>query len=299
MRLATAAEDFLESIKLRTASTTQLAYKAELKRFTAWAHAEVGDSVLKFNATLIEKYLLTYSARGLGLATIARTRGTLSEFAKWGAWKRLWSADVIQNLPKVRRPKTVPRSYSPEERAKLLALPLKGREHLLRAVLYYSGLRISEALNLKVVSFSSAAKTLTVIGKGEKPRTVAIPDELIEILREWIRVYTDGHHASYIFSIGHQRMTPYVANKIAQRWGRQAGVPLVQPHRFRHTYATMMLERGVSLRLIQHQLGHESIATTAMYLRVVDKQVHEAVSLVFEEQAEDDSVRGIDDDRVR
>ena len=73
-------------------------------------------------------------------------------------------------------------------------------------------------------------KTLAVVGKGEKPRIVGIPPQLIDVLKEWIRTATDQHPSTYVFGASRSpHMTPHVANDIARRWGREAGVAKCTP----------------------------------------------------------------------
>ncbi len=285
MRLSTAIDKFLEHAALRLSPNTIKAYKQDLAYFFSWAMGSVGDSVLVFNAELVEKYLLAISQKGLSLHTLARRRAVLGELGRYGYRLRYWYADPTPNMPKVRRQKTLPRPFSAEERGRLMALSLTGIQHTLRALLYYTGFRVSEIAAIRVEDFASEIRTLRTRGKGFKDRVVPVPKECADAVAHWITTHTDRHPRSYLFPRG---LTEHIKiesiEHYVSKWGVRAEVPACSPHRFRHTYATMLLARGADLRVIQKLMGHESIATTAGYLGVVDAQLREAVDRLSEDR---------------
>src|SRR5262249_46719264 len=108
--------------------------------------------------------------------------------------------------------------------------------------------------------------------------------ELQLLLADWIVQTTDGHPRSYIFPRAIERhVTERALESRCEKWGKLANVEHCHPHRFRHDYGTRLLERGADIRLIQKLMGHESLATTAGYLGVVDKQLQDVVKLLSDQ----------------
>jgi len=285
MRLSTAVRDFVTSTRLRLAPATTDSYEKNLNAFVAYAQSVTQDSVLSFTSDLITDYLTRGSAKNLAMATLAARRAALAELARWGTKKRLWATNPIEDVPMIRRPRSLPRPFTPEERARLMALPLTGQDRVLRALLYYTGLRVSPICALRIEDFSAEARTLRTVGKGTKTHFIQLPREVVELLTEWIDASTALHrHAPLLERAGSTRhVTIRMVEHKTTRWGRDAGVEHCTPHRFRHTYATMLLERGADLRSIQRLMAHEDISTTAIYTQVTDQRLHEAVDLLSDE----------------
>ena len=146
------------------------------------------------------------------------------------------------------------------------------RNSLLLKVLYYAGLRISEALSLQKSSFRTAEDGvyLTVTGKGSKTRTVRLPEELWEEIQDYIRA-EDLTPAGFLFSHAGERSRPLSrvqAWAIVKSIAKKAKIdPVPSPHWFRHTSATHAIENGAPVHVVQATLGHASMTTTGKYLR--------------------------------
>src|SRR6266542_2858503 len=158
MRLSTATERFLDTVRARGLSrATYDAYASDLRLLVSLATVTASDSVLAFDANLVRKYLVTLSEKNLSPATLHRRRASVSEFAKWGKRERLWSGDVAESMPSIKRQKTLPRPFADDERDRLMALDLNVTERALRGILYYTALRVTPICGLRVgdVSFSA------------------------------------------------------------------------------------------------------------------------------------------------
>jgi integrase/recombinase XerD len=147
----------------------------------------------------------------------------------------------------------------------------KNKKHLtIMSVLYATGVRISELLSIKLSDINSKEtnKTIRVIGKGNKERMVALNDILLKQLREYYLAYKP---IVYLFENDLTKQ-PYTARSIQEflkHYQKLANVKgIVSPHKFRHAYATTLLENGTDLRVIQKALGHESCKTTEIYTHV-------------------------------
>lgn len=281
MKLTTAIEAFCrDSLQLSPAS--RAAYHSDLMMLTASIKA-VGqpDSVFSFTPEAITRYLTTLSSHGRSQATLARKRAAVRTLTEWGREKDLWSADPLKGVPKIRKPKRLPRPYRKEELRALMLLPLPLVERLIRALLYYTGVRVSPLCRIRVedvdlisratVEGVPVAGTIRTVGKGDQALVIYVAPPLKTVLDEWF--------------LAHPRLKPYdlliarpngaaytrkVVESMTRRWGQAAGVKTCTPHRFRHSNATDLLEQLGDLRLVQEWLGHKDIKTTEGYTEVAD-----------------------------
>jgi integrase len=118
------------------------------------------------------------------MATLHRKLATVREFARWGLRHKVWSEDPTRYFPNIKRPKNLPRPFSDEEVARLLALELPSMEHVLRVLLLNTGLRATPLTGLRVGDLNAGPPPhLRVISKGAKPHTVELQPETYELVR--------------------------------------------------------------------------------------------------------------------
>lgn len=167
-------------------------------------------------------------------------------------------------------------SYSAEDIERLLALvesgsPTSVRNHALIVVLWQSGLRISEALDLRPADVDAARRDIFVRhGKGDKARHVAVSQEVISEVLKWsgVRASLEPPAEAPLFCTlrGGRLHATYVRDMLHRLAVRAGWEKRIHPHGFRHTYAVSLARAGVSPAFIQRQLGHSSIRTTEIYL---------------------------------
>jgi site-specific recombinase XerD len=288
VKLSTAVDQFLTEARLRLAPQTVISYGSDLRLLVSLAEVDAADSVIAFTANLAVTYLTRLSKKGLTMSTLHRRRASLNEFAKWGVKRRLWATNPMDDAPKIKRPKNLPRPFMPDERERLMALALDPVEHVIRALLYYTGLRVTPIcgirlgdLTLSPVMLPNGLEmpgTIRTVGKGSKPSVKSMVPELAEILLNFTLTRTDLQPRSFL--LAQKTGRPFTRKMIERRtrkWGRLANVLDCSPHRFRHTFATALRERGADIRLIQVLMDHEDLGTTALYTKVVDAQAYEAL----------------------
>lgn len=283
MKLSSAVERFLTDARLRgLASSTLIGYRSDLLLLVSLASVHAADSVLAFTPELVRQYFLQLSAKGLVMGTLHRRRASLSEFAKWGLRQRFWAENPMVDIPRIRRPHYLPRPFSGEELERLMALDLPLEERTLRGLLYYTGLRVTPIGQLRIGDLSFSPTTfpnglqvpgsIRALSKGGRTSVKPMHPDLWALLRDY---YLQGSMDAKAFLFAQRGGRPFSRKMIARRtrqWGRAAGVAQCLPHRFRHTFATDLLEQGADIRLIQALLDHEDLSTTALYLKVKDER---------------------------
>jgi site-specific recombinase XerD len=182
-------------------------------------------------------------------------------------------------LPAPKRPQKLPVVLSVDEVQEFLSHVSDLRHRAILTTCYAAGLRISEAVHLKVTDIDSQRMVIRVRqGKGLKDRYVMLSARLLEILRAWWRV---DRPTDWLFPgrAADQTVAVHSVQWACQRARRICGFSKpVMPHSLRHSFAVHMLESGTDLRTIQLLLGHRNLATTAKYLQIATSKVCSATS---------------------
>jgi integrase/recombinase XerD len=183
--------------------------------------------------------------------------------------------DLVPDIPFPRGQKKLPTVLSGEEVKRLLGAVQNVKHRAVLTTIYAAGLRISEALALKVSDIDSRRMVITVRqGKGQKDRTLMLSPQLLTTLRAYAR---EVRPREWLFP-GRRADEPLHATAIQRACGqarRAAGIrKRASVHTLRHSFATHLLDAGTALPVIQRLLGHRSLRTTAIYLHVSARQVH-------------------------
>jgi site-specific recombinase XerD len=190
-----------------------------------------------------------------------------------------------------RRPKKLPVHLAEHERDELLEAAadraVRGapagtlRDLAILIVGAYQGLRVSEIRNLDRTDVDLQAGSLIVReGKGAKDRELPLHQQTAWAIAAYLSTRVDSHPALFLSRLG-ERISPRQIQRMVRAVADDAGITKrVTPHRLRHTFATLLLERGADTRVIQELLGHESLATTQIYTYVVQGPKRKAMDLL-------------------
>src|SRR6201993_4829146 len=177
-------------------------------------------------------------------------------------------------IPAPKKPQKLPIVLSPEEVLHFLGCVQSFKHRTILTICYAAGLRISEAVRLKVANIDSERMVIRVEqGKGQKDRDVMLSPKLLQILRSWWPVNKPKQWlfpGDRVDSCISSDAVELACQKAHQRCGIAKPVT---PHSLRHSFATHLLESGTDVRTIQLLLGHRSLATTARYLRIANTKV--------------------------
>jgi site-specific recombinase XerD len=297
MQLRAAITDFLEHLEIEQnrSQKTVANYDHYLQRFAGYT----GDiDVTHINPEWIRKYRVWLNRwtdeRGKSLSKTTQNyhltalRSFLKYLSKRGF--AVMAADKIE-LASVKRPKV--EFLSTEELEHLFAQPDSAttvglRDRAIMELLFSSGLRVSELVNLDRDHINLKKREFMVRGKGGKDRPVYISPEAADRVAEYLATRTDNYVPLFIHYWGNRgevgdgsytRLTARSIQRNIARYGRLAGITKrVTPHVLRHSFATDLLRNGADMRSVQSLLGHSDISTTQIYTHVTDpqlKKVHE------------------------
>jgi integron integrase len=192
-------------------------------------------------------------------------------------YKRVLKVDLpwIDNVVRAHRPKRLPTVLDKAEARRVID-HLRGDHWLIAGLLYGSGLRLLEALRLRVKDVDLYHHRLMVRnGKGAKDRVTILPSQLVEPLRHHLARVRTLHDHALKSGYGGVELPHALARKYPrahEQWGWQYVFPAekpVSPHTFRHSFATHLLEAGYDIRTVQELLGHSDVSTTQIYTHVM------------------------------
>ena len=286
-------EAFLEMMAAEraAAANTLKAYEKDLADADAWL-AGRGADLVRAGLEDIEAYFASLGARGLAPATAARRRAAVRQFYRFALGEGWRPDDPSRRVDAPRKGRPLPKVLTREEVDRLIAAAgaRDGAAGLRLAamieVIYASGLRISELLNLTLAALAHDPAYLMVRGKGGKERLAP----LNAAARAAVKAYLPARKSflakgakdnPWLFPSRGQggRLTARRFAQLLDEAARDAGVDpaKVSPHVLRHAFATHLLEGGADLRVVQTLLGHADIATTQIYTHVTEGRLREVV----------------------
>jgi len=286
----TGIDDFIDALWLEDglSKNTLAAYRRDLSLFAAWLQRERG----RLLDTALESDLQAYMGARLsarGKATSANRRLTVfKRYFRWALREHRIAADPSLRLAPARQMPRAIKTLTEQQVDDLLAAPdveapLGLRDRAMLELMYASGLRVSELVQLRVFELSLNDGVLRVLGKGDKERLVPFGGEA----RRWIERYL--HEARPVILDGQQTADLFVTARgagmtrvmfwmIVKKYALAAGIRVpLSPHTLRHAFATHLLNHGADLRAVQLLLGHADISTTTIYTHVARerlKQLH-------------------------
>lgn len=291
MRLDAAIPLFLSHCgsERRLSAHTVDAYGFDLRDFQAYLGA--GTNLAEISADSLRGYLAAMnSRRSLSIATVRRRFATIRGLFKWATADEGFENPFLRWKPQLRRTKRLPRALQRQELSGLLlAAQLRAKRgasaettHIALALMVATGIRVSELCALTLEDISPEGSTLRVRGKGARDRVVFVSNEWLKerltVLRA--RRAKDGRLADTLFVGRHGGPLNPAAFRGRTRRVAQAGgaTRRITPHMLRHTAATLLIEEGVDIRLVQRLLGHASIATTEIYTHVADETLRSSLA---------------------
>jgi integrase/recombinase XerC len=300
---------FLDYLKLEKhfSDYTVKSYGADLIQFGQFLMGEIGaghssangaglstmtgtqdERQLACEPLTVREFLAYLYAQNYTKSTTARKLATLRSFYKFLIRRGVVSANPLSTIRTPKQEKRLPKCLDLEQVQKLLEAPgdndiLSARDKAMLEVLYSSGIRVSELVELEMADMDLTEGVLRVKGKGRKERLTPIGSQAIRAVQRYFELRSidmrsqQGSHGTRVFlnKHGEPLSTRSVRRKL-DKYLVSAGLdPGISPHTLRHSFATHLLNNGADLRSVQELLGHQSLSTTQIYTHLTTSRMKE------------------------
>ncbi|MCM1136962.1 MAG: tyrosine recombinase XerD [Muribaculum sp.] len=268
-----------------SAENTIDGYLRDVRRFLSWladdggGQAEGAMTMRDVTTDTLRTYLASLNDVGIAIRSRARIVASLRSFFGFLELENFISVNPAELLESPRLGLHLPEVLTVEEIDSMIAsidytkMECQ-RDRAMMEVLYSCGLRVSELVTLEISKLYPKEGFLVVTGKGDKERMVPMSETSVEEIEAWmadrsrLKIKPGDENILFLNRLG-GRMTRQRAFQIVKGLAEAAGIRKnISPHTLRHSFATHLLEGGANLRAIQQMLGHESIATTQIYIHL-------------------------------
>lgn len=280
---------FLEylTVELGLSANTRQAYERDLRLFCKTLGFKNSDALVNVNREQITGYMTQLKEKGLAAATIARKLAAIKAFYRFMTAEGYMDANPAEVVEAGTKGIKLPRVLSEDEVVRLLNQPdittAEGfRDRTMLEVLYATGMRVSELINLTLDRVDLNMKYIIAFGKGSKERIVPLGSVAAEFLQQYLekvrpKLTHAGRNTNIVFlAFGGHELTRQRFWQIIRAYGRKANInKALTPHILRHSFATHLLDNGADLRSVQELLGHSDISTTQIYTHLTNKRLRD------------------------
>ena len=231
----------------------------------------IGKPVKQILTGDIRYYLARYMAdRKVEKTTLDNQRRALSAFFSYLTAEEYIDRNPMLRIKRIKTDKRIKKPFTDMELEQLRNYTENIKEKALMEFLLSTGCRVTEVARLHIQDIDFNKNEAIVYGKGDKERVVYISDRSMYYLRLYLEYRKEEQNTSVFLNRNHYGMTKHNIEVLFSKLGERAGIKKVHPHRFRRTFATNALKRGMSLQNLQKLMGHEKIETTMGYCDVAE-----------------------------
>ena len=265
--------EYLDKIRGLSKNTT-LSYKRDLEKFGSFLLKEKISTYEEINSDTCSRWIGDLYLNEIDAKSIQRHISSLKGFFSFLIKNNIVINSPMSNIVSPKATKKLPNVLSPEEIEILVSFSPKStqdfRDIAIIELIYSSGLRVSEATNVKLEDFEDNRNFLRVLGKGSKTRLVPVGQYANDAINAWLERRNSIHSESkYLFlNLRGKKISTRSVQERIRKISVIQGLPPVNPHMLRHSFATHLLESSGDLRSIQELLGHSSLSTTQIYTKL-------------------------------
>lgn len=276
------------TVELGLAKNTQLAYMRDLRLLMKSLQMKADEELLQVSRQQLIAYLVRLKQEGRASSTVARKLASIKAFYRFLTAERYIRRNPAEVLEAASRGLHLPKVLSVQEVERLLDEPNLGtldgyRDKTMLELLYATGMRVSELVNVPVKNVDMKMQYVIVMGKGSKERMLPLGRTALHYLEHYLSVvrpqllHGKPDAAAELFVTGWGGpMTRERFYEIIVAYGKSAGISKrVTPHMLRHSFATHLLNNGTDLRIVQELLGHADISTTQIYTHLDVERLRE------------------------
>ena len=280
-------DEFIEylSVIKKNSPNTIINYHSDILEFSEY----IQNNILNITKEKVYDYLKHLYDMNITKSSIARKLSALRSFYNYLLKKEYISVNYFSTLKNPKKDINLPKFVKEEDIDKMFQIPdtrtwIGKRNIAIIRMLYATGLRVSELVNIKLNEINIEDRTIKVLGKGSKERIVVFGYHAKEAIIDYInngRYQVDIHNNEYLFlnKDGEKLSSRYVRKIIDDIIIKSSITMHVSPHMLRHTFATGMLNNGADLVSVKDLLGHESLNTTSIYTHVSDERIKEIYNM--------------------
>lgn len=275
-------------VELGLSKNTQLAYLRDLRLLMKSLQLKADEELLQVSRQQLIAYLVRLKQEGRAASTVARKLASIKAFYRFLTAERYIRRNPAEVLEAASRGLHLPKVLSVQEVERLLDEPNLGtldgyRDKTMLELLYATGMRVSELVNVPVKNVDMKMQYVIVMGKGSKERMLPLGRTALHYLEHYLSVvrpqllHGKPDKAAELFVTGWGGpMTRERFYGIIVAYGKSAGISKrVTPHMLRHSFATHLLNNGTDLRIVQELLGHADISTTQIYTHLDVERLRE------------------------
>ena len=265
--------DFSQNIKGLSKNTTK-SYQRDLTKFSKFLEALSINDLEGITEEMCSAWIADLFQKNVSARSIQRHISSAKGFFNYLKKIDLVTDSPFELINSPKSPNHLPNILSPEEVSQLLNFKPKNaqekRDLAIIELIYSSGLRVSEAVNSNITDFEDNKNFLRVLGKGSKTRLVPVGRYAQTAINDWIieRDKLLSKDNALFLNLRGSRITTRSVQERIKNIALMQGLPPVNPHMLRHSFATHLLESSGDLRSIQELLGHSSLSTTQIYTRL-------------------------------
>lgn len=276
------------TVELGLAKNTQLAYMRDLRLLMKSLQLKADEELLQVSRQQLIAYLVRLKQEGRAASTVARKLASIKAFYRFLTAERYIRRNPAEVLEAASRGLHLPKVLSVQEVERLLDEPNLGtmdgyRDKTMLELLYATGMRVSELVNVPMKNVDMKMQYVIVMGKGSKERMLPLGRTALHYLEHYLSVvrpqllHGKPEAAAELFVTGWGGpMTRERFYEIIVAYGKSAGISKrVTPHMLRHSFATHLLNNGTDLRIVQELLGHADISTTQIYTHLDVERLRE------------------------
>lgn len=279
--------NYLRDIK-NYSEKTILAYYDDLVEYHAFLDSKF-TNIIEVKYEVIKEYLEYLYSRNLTKSSISRKLSSIRGLYNYLIKEGITDTNYFERITNPKKDLHLPKFLKEEELNKIFSVcsentPIEKRNTLIIELLYATGLRVSELVNIKITDIDQKEKVIKVLGKGSKERLVLYNNHTSKAMTAYLQDgynYLNKINSGYLIlnKNGTKLSERYVRN-IINDLVRKAGLDIkISPHTIRHTFATDMLQAGSDLMTVKELLGHESLNTTSIYTHVTNNQIKETYNM--------------------
>ena len=264
---------YIADVKNLSKNTTN-SYKRDLNKFANFVIGLEITNYSSINDEICSAWIGDLFSDGINPRSIQRHLSSAKGFFKYLKKNGLVNTSPFDLISAPKTPSNLPDVLSPEDVEQLLNFKpsslIEVRDMAIVELIYSSGLRVSEAIDIDIADFEEDMSFLRVIGKGSKTRLVPLGKFAINAIKNWLierEKIVNNTDALFLNSKGTRLSVRSVQIRL-KKMALKQGLPPIYPHMLRHSFATHMLESSGDLRTIQELLGHSSLSTTQIYTKL-------------------------------